>query len=78
MKKKHKSDDGTNIQFDGSIPQEERFIEFITPKDLSSLRVAGVEVSFYMPEVRGSNPRRAPSLRKCKKSVTITYHCDML
>ena len=36
-----------------------------------------VELSLYMPEVRGSNPRRATSLRKCK-SVTMVYHCDML
>ena len=34
--------------------------------------------SLYMPEARGSNPRCAISLRKCKKSVTIAYHCDML
>ena len=44
----------------------------------SCMRGTVVEFSLYIPEVRGSNPRRATSLRKCKKSVTIEYHCDIL
>ena len=44
----------------------------------SVTRSALVESWFYMPEVRGSNPWHAISLGKCKKNVTIEYHCDML